>query len=150
MFSKIKNTSGFTLVEILASVILLTVVISFFLSIFPQMSNMNNRNGENLDSANVAKEVLVLVKENYSIDNSTLNLEGSILNFTIAENNSNSLIVKGTYDTLSNKKFFIELEINKTGAISNSTIDNLYQVKIKVKNSHENTNALATTYGYIR
>ena len=62
MFHNLKNNSGFTLIEILASVVLLTVVLSMFLSIFPQMANMNNRTGDNLDAANVGKELLVKYK----------------------------------------------------------------------------------------
>ncbi|MFJ7826936.1 type II secretion system protein J [Psychrobacillus sp. NPDC096623] len=150
MFRKTKNTNGFTLVEILASVVLLTVVISLFLSIFPQMSNMNNRNGENLDAANAAKELLMLVKENYTLDDSTNNLKGNILDFSISQNNTTSIIVEGTYKALNDKIFFAEVKIEKNGAISNSKIDNLYQVTIKVKNRQEDSKALATTYGYIR
>ena len=63
MFHNLKNNSGFTLIEILASVVLLTVVLSMFLSIFPQMANMNNSTGDNLDAANVGKELLVKMKE---------------------------------------------------------------------------------------
>ena len=150
MINKIANRNGFTLIEILASIVLLTVVISLFLSIFPQVGNMNHRNGENLDAANVAKEILVLVKKNYSIDNSTLTLKGNILDFTISQNNTNSTFVKGTYETLNNNTFFIELEIKKTGAIPNSSVENIYQVTIKIKNSPDNTNVLATTHGYIK
>ena len=65
MFHNLKNNSGFTLIEILASVVLLTVVLSMFLSIFPQMANMNNRTGDNLDAANVGKEVLVKMKKKH-------------------------------------------------------------------------------------
>ena len=63
MFHNLKNNRGFTLIEILASVVLLTVVLSMFLSIFPQMANTNNRTGDNLDAANVGKEVLVRMKK---------------------------------------------------------------------------------------
>lgn len=150
MINKITNGKGFTLIEILASIVLLTVVISLFLSIFPQMANTNNRNGDNLDAANVGKEILVLVKDTYTIESSSLQLNGNIPDFTIADNTPSSILLEGFYETLRDN-FFIEIEVDTLGAFLNSSVKNqLYQVTIRVYQSENSTNVLTTTHGYIK
>ena len=62
MFRNFLNSKGFTLVEVLASVVLLAVVLSIALSVFPNMFRTNEVNEESLDSVAVAKDALVRAK----------------------------------------------------------------------------------------
>ncbi|WP_392453988.1 type II secretion system protein J [Chryseomicrobium aureum] len=62
MYRNFLNSKGFTLVEVLASVVLLAVVLSIALSVFPNMFRTNEVNEESLDSVAVAKDALVRAK----------------------------------------------------------------------------------------
>ncbi|MFC4356003.1 type II secretion system protein J [Chryseomicrobium palamuruense] len=65
MLRNFLNSRGFTLVEVLASVVLLAVVITLSLSIFPNMFRTNDVNEQSLDAVAVAKDVLVKAKSSY-------------------------------------------------------------------------------------
>ncbi|MEK4486618.1 type II secretion system protein [Psychrobacillus sp. FSL H8-0484] len=158
MLNNIKNKNGFTLIEILASVVLLTIVISMFLSIFPQMANMNNRTGDNLDAANVGKELLVLVKKNaytsFLNNDSNLIIKTTIRNLTKKEDLTSSIIYEGTYDKLG-QTFFIKIQIKKIGEFpppDQSQFHQLHQViiDVDVKEIKTDSPTLTTTYGYIK
>jgi len=143
MLNKIKNTNGFTLIEILASIALLTVVISLFLSIFPQMANTNNRNGENLNAANVGKELLVEMKKIKYRKAIEINYLPN-LPIKNAKNigNSPNIIIEGDYNSFRVKMtIYPNAEANVKGSSKS-----LYLMKIEVM-SGENT--LTTTHGYL-
>ncbi|MEK3954142.1 PulJ/GspJ family protein [Psychrobacillus sp. FSL K6-1464] len=147
MFHNLKNNSGFTLIEILASVVLLTVVLSMFLSIFPQMANTNNRTGDNLDAANVGKEVLVKMKK-MSYENITSKTNLPIDNTTYT-NSTNNIQIKGTYVT-NVENYNVEININKTHDVEiNSSTTRLRRFSIKILDD-QNKNTLTTTYGYLQ
>lgn len=61
---KAKNEKGFTLVEVLAALTILGILFISYMTIFPQMTKMNERTGAKLETMNMAKETLVSVKEN--------------------------------------------------------------------------------------
>jgi len=156
MLNKFTNNNGFTLIEILASIVLLTVVISLFLSIFPQMGNMNQRNGDNLKAANVGKEVLVLVKKDKFTQfssNSTLSIKTTIPNLTRV-GNTFPIIYKGTYKNWG-ESFFVQIRIEGVGELQAPSdfkqFHQLHQVRIDVdsKEIQKNSKSLTTTYGYI-
>lgn len=139
MTNRLKNTSGFTLVEILASVVLLTVVISLFLSMFPQMANINNKNGENLDAANVGKELLVKYK-NYNNSNDNV-IKNTVLN-ALPPVNTSTVPKVSTYKY---DNFDIVVTIFPNADVS-GTAQTLYRIQIEVK---ENGHTLTTTHGYL-
>lgn len=60
---KLKNEKGFTLVEILAALTILGIVFISFMTIFPQMSNLNERTETKLQTMNIAKSELVELKK---------------------------------------------------------------------------------------
>lgn len=147
MFHNLKNNSGFTLIEILASVVLITVVLSMFLSIFPQMANMNNRTGDNLEAANVGKEVLVKMKK-LSYENITSKTNLPIANTTYTNSTSN-IQINGTYVT-NVKNYNVEININKTHDVEvNSSTTRLRRFSIEILDD-QNKNTLTTTYGYLQ
>ncbi|QFF99575.1 type II secretion system protein [Psychrobacillus glaciei] len=148
MFLKHKNTNGFTLIEILASIVLLTVIISMFLTMFPQMANMNNRTGDNLDAANVGKELLVIIKKNnYNnfSNNTNLAIKEKIHTISINKSNNDYLLLKDTY-----KSFFIEIKIYNSKVFPDNSTNQLYKVSIEVKKNEASPTPLTTTYGYIK
>lgn len=134
MCKKKTHQSGFTLVEILASVVLLTVVISLFLTLVPQMFAMNDRTEDNLKATLVAKEVIAAIKQRDY------------------DSQLNALLVSSPpkYDfTIDNdikyKPYNIKVTINPTPDVS-GTIQKLYRLTVDVKD--KNGKILTTTYGY--
>jgi len=141
MINKISNRGGFTLIEILASIVLLTVVISMFLSTFPHMSNINNRTGDNLEAANVAKELLVKFK-NYKTTNDNF-FKVTVTNALPPRNN----LLDPKISTFIYDSFDIVLTIYpKSDANVNGSAQSLYLLKIEVMNGD---NTLTTTHGYL-
>ena len=142
MFHNLKNNSGFTLIEILASVVLLTVVLSMFLSIFPQMANMNNRTGDNLDAANVGKELLVKYK-NYKTSPDNV-FKTTVTNALPPTNTS----IEPKISTYIYENFDIVVTIYpKADANVQGSAQSLYLMKIEVMNGN---NTLTTTHGYLK
>ena len=150
MLNRIKNTSGFTLVEILATVVLLTVVISLFLSIFPQMANMNNRNGENLDAANIGKELLVSIKKT-SYNEVSLGTGLPISVVSVNPTSDNKIVIIGNY-----KSFKTRLTLKNATEETDTGNVPLHQLNIEIFAKSQEVsidnkiNALSTTYGYIK
>lgn len=146
MFKNFLNSRGFTLVEILASIVLLAVVISISLSIFPNMFKTNDVNEESLDAVAIAKDVLVRIKDN------------SDQSFV-----SHSLIVDSPADPAvpTNHKYYRDStkypgyeilliidpnEIKTDPSNPTSAGLDLYQVTVHV---YEGTSIRATNYGYV-
>ncbi|MBD7908398.1 type II secretion system protein [Sporosarcina sp. Sa3CUA8] len=71
MKRKTTEESGLTLVEILASLVILGIVFVAFMTIFPQMTLFNNRTETKLETMNEARVILEEYKS-YSIDFSEL------------------------------------------------------------------------------
>jgi len=146
MINKIKNSNGFSLIEILASIVLLTVVISLFLSVFPQMANMNNRNSGNLDAANIAKELLVEIKK-IKFNEASI---GTNLPFAVTSVNRSKdgkkKVVFGDY-----KSFKVRLSVTET--VEETDVP-LHRLKIEIFKKEQDvlieTNVLSTTHGYIK
>lgn len=130
--------------EILASVVLLTVVISLFLTMFPQMANINNKNGENLDAANVGKELLVKMKK-LTLDKAILKENLPITISSNINSSSNPIIILGTYDS-NNQSFKAKITIWPTPDVNGA--QTLHRMQIDIMNS--NDRILTTTYGYLK
>ena len=143
MFHNLKNNNGFTLIEILASVVLLTVVLSMFLSIFPQMANMNNRTGDNLDAANVGKELLVEMKKiKYGAALEINNLPNLPIENANNIGTSPNTVIEGDYNSFKVRMtIYPNAEANVQGSAQS-----LYLMKIEVMNGD---NTLTTTHGYL-
>jgi type II secretory pathway pseudopilin PulG len=55
----IRNEKGITLIEVLVSIVLLSITFLSVMSFFPQMGLMNNQNQDKARAINLAKEVLI-------------------------------------------------------------------------------------------
>ncbi|WP_411567610.1 type II secretion system protein J [Sporosarcina sp. GW1-11] len=58
-----KNEKGFTLVEVLAALTILGIVFVSFMTIFPQMTNINSKTEAKLETMNLAKRELAFWKD---------------------------------------------------------------------------------------
>lgn len=137
------NSRGFTLVEVLASVVLLAVVLSISLSIFPSMFKTNNVNEESLDAVAVAKDTLIKAK-NGAIKSKTF----------IPVSTSQETLDLFPSDEQPDDSHFTYNEITPLGdykvyyIIDPTNVDSLglYEVSIYVV---ERDTIRATNYGYI-
>jgi len=65
MKSRKGNEKGMTLVEILAALVILGIVFIGFMTIFPQMTNFNEKTGRKLSAMNEARVLLDDYKNSY-------------------------------------------------------------------------------------
>ena len=158
---ELKNQSAFTLIEVLAAVILLSIVIILTLSIFPQMANLNDKSENNLNTVSAGKEILYKMRDVIfsEIDTGsivTLNTSNDLpIHLTEIKCNKvtfesttcpqdGPIILKGTYKYFE-KNYNVEITIQTT--IESGT-KSFRKLKIDIKDS-KNT-VLTTTHGYIK
>ena len=144
MQKSIKNEQGLTLIEVLASIVLLSIVIVFFLSLFPQIINFNKSTEENLQAAATAKEVRVLVKEELE----SMDTFPSKLSFTNERTLDDGVYsYNGKYND-----FEVVIELHDQPFVGDepqkNEIRKLYKFKVSIE--HSDTRILSKTYGFIR
>lgn len=132
------NEKGLTLIEVLASIALLSIVIVSFLSLFPQITNFNDSTEKNLQAAAVAKEVRVLVKEEATIPHHQ--------NFSFTYERTGPSNEKYMYKGQHNQ-FQVLLEIDENPFNQGRSMQNLYKFKVTILN--DENNQLSITYGFI-
>lgn len=129
------NEKGLTLIEVLASIVLLSIVIVSFLSLFPQITNFNDSTEKNLQAAAVAKEIRVLVKEEAMIPHPQK------FTFTNERNGPSSEVYmyKGQHNS-----FQVLLEVDENPY---RNTQHLYKFKVIILN--DENHQLSITYGFI-
>jgi len=131
-------------VEVLASVVLLAVVLSISLSVFPNMFKTNSINEESLDAVAVAKDALVRAKDGELLDEEfvEINNDSKIKDYFP----SNTGPQNGYYT------FSKPSDLNSTATlyyvIDRTKVDGLelYEITIYVV---ERSSIRATNYGYL-
>lgn len=61
--AKLKNEIGFTLIEVLSSIVILTIIITIFLNVFIQSSQTNRTSGEIIDATYFAQTEMERIYE---------------------------------------------------------------------------------------
>ena len=134
----LNNENGLTLIEVLASIVLLSIIIVSFLSLFPQISNFNESTEKNLQAAAVAKEVRVLVKEE------STNPHPQKFSFTNDRTGPNNGLY--SYEGQHNE-FPVLIEVDENPFNTNGNRQNLYKFKVTILN--DENRQLSETYGFI-
>lgn len=133
--------------EVLASVVLLAVVLSISLSVFPNMFKTNSVNEESLDAVAVAKDALVRVKDGH------LKTDTSLVITTVSANSTFTALFNG--GTTPDSTHFLTSEVTPLAGdyqiyyvVDPTNVDSLdlYEVTIYVV---ERSAIRATNYGYI-
>lgn len=153
------NNKGLTLVEILATLVLIGIVFVGVMSIFPQMSLFNEKTYTKLDSMNLARQEMSELKElTFSKDknlilnqittaslasNPMIKYQIDSSNSEVDENNKPIHLLKKKEDGYDYELRFYE-NPKLTGDIH---VENLYQVHLIVK-TEEVFNS--ETFGYIK
>ncbi|WP_010099178.1 type II secretion system protein [Ornithinibacillus scapharcae] len=127
------NKNGFTLVELLASIAILTLVIGAFIPIFINIAQWNNKSEDNLIGANLIAEVA------YNLES---NAEG-FSNIEIAScNDTYSFVDYGDSYEMNGREYDVNLHVCQEEKVS------LYRTKIQIY-SQDNT-LVGESYTYIR
>ncbi|MDR6122187.1 prepilin-type N-terminal cleavage/methylation domain-containing protein [Bacillus sp. SLBN-46] len=131
-----EKEKGVTLIEVLISIVILSIIFLSFMRFFPQMGFMNNENADKTQAINTAKEILIEWQESEDLKNFLKNPTGTFLQeyvkteagyyyFKTVESNYNVYIkIKISSDLVStpNKTFLIQVELlNKRNNIISET-----------------------------
>ncbi|PIC87239.1 hypothetical protein CSV72_04495 [Sporosarcina sp. P20a] len=139
---KRKNERGFTLVEILASLTILGIVFISFMTIFPQMVNVNERTETKLQTMNIARKELVDLKRNSTVLNASTKTKDSL----------------GPDDyeiySIERSDYVLEVECHNVGNQTCSGVGKkepervreLYRINIKILKEEK---VISETFGYI-
>ncbi|WP_262173473.1 type II secretion system protein J [Saccharococcus sp. Marseille-Q5394] len=131
------NEKGMTLVEILAALVILGIVFVGFMSVFPQMTNFNEKTGTKLETMNEARNLLHQFKTLYTYDEFT----------DSSYTDSDGMWIKTVNTELINEK--VQYRIRKTPSLEAGTTteqSNLHLVEILIIN---NGKVKSKTFGYI-
>lgn len=143
----LKQERGISLVEVVASIVILSIVIILGMSIFSQMEKTNSNSKENLDTANIGKELLFELKKiNFTnINNKSISElnENFPIEVITLENNMKDLSFTGTYQYL-DKIYGVNIYISKDVEMDTRSHR---RVMIEVKNSRDNISS--TFHGYL-
>lgn len=154
-----QNQKGMTLIEVLLSIVILTIILGTVIKFFPQMGMMNKQNETKQQAVNLAKKELMYWK---------ISLETS-QDFMDFKNNTNpnqifTFINKVEGDTItiepetvsiktlttksSNSDFGVKVIIYKESDLT-SNPRKAYQIHIKLLKDGNEDNPYSETYGYI-
>ncbi|MHC0037466.1 type IV pilus modification PilV family protein [Pseudoneobacillus sp. C159] len=158
------NQNGVSLIEVLASVVLLFIILTSFFSFFNNSLVFSSKNEEELVAFNLARKTLKIVEAKY---NNTLDQTQFLINCSnyptsypvelIAEleNSKCNYSVNGVsyYPEISlTKKNYTENTITGVNTLTLTALPVLYIINIKIYNSPltANRKLLSETFGYIR
>lgn len=159
---KINNQAGFTLIEVLVSIVILSIVLTTFFSFFSQSLIFSGKNEEKLVAYNLASKTLKIVELRYNNKLSSTQSKIEIYSTndicssdltTIAPNLKwDSLSPSMCYYIENQKKYYPEIVITKLET-TDFTSPTLFTINIKVFNSPKsdvNRKLLSETFGYMR
>lgn len=144
---------GFTLIEVLISIVILFIVLTSFFAFFSQSLVFSSKNEEQLVAFNLANKTLKIVEGKYK-NNINLNLTlNSCTNFPAelaAELDATTCSYKQNQ-----KNYFPEITITKQTSTdyTGTSFPILYIINVKIYNANStvaNRKLLTETFGYIR
>ncbi|MFF2447730.1 prepilin-type N-terminal cleavage/methylation domain-containing protein [Neobacillus sp. NPDC058068] len=149
----VRNEKGVTLIEILISIVILSIIFLSIMRFFPQMGLMNQQNENKSQAINTAKGLLIDWQESNKVK-------------TFIANDKQTI---GFITNVNNKDYYTNFNPNPSGTdYIFTTIKNSYEVTIKIKKSpieksnvysvhlivmqlkNKNGNVVAETYGYVK
>ncbi|MDP4084546.1 MAG: type II secretion system protein [Bacillota bacterium] len=136
---------GFTLIEVLVSIILLFIVLTSFMGFFTQSAFFSNKNEQKLGTIQTAQKVIKLV------DNTVSKQDLYAAGITDTDGN----VLTGVYHLYSTANIedllnqSLNTNFNIIADISNDKTDNLILFKVTVQDSSDSNNK-SVSYTYIR
>lgn len=135
-----QNEKGVTLIEVLLSIVILSVIFLSIMRFFPQMGFMNKENEDKTQAINTANEILIEWQESEDVKINLKNRTMNVLPGYITPDSTNYKFKtkKGNFDVN------IKIQIN-SDLISTPIKTHLIQIELLNKRG----NIVSKTYGYI-
>lgn len=133
---KIKdNNDGFSLIELLVSIILLTIIIGAFLSVFEYVTRNNITSGQIDDEGYVAQtfmeDIIDKVNQDVEWDEKIINITADYDSYTAPS--PTSLDVKHTFQKEEEERYYVKTEITEGAyTLSGETSENENLIKVVV------------------
>ncbi|MBT2735786.1 prepilin-type N-terminal cleavage/methylation domain-containing protein [Bacillus sp. ISL-7] len=147
----IQNDKGVTLIEVLVSIVLLSIIFLSFMSFFPQMGLMNNQNQDKAKAINIAKEVLVNWQESSDVKWFLVKTD-QVIGFTSTD--PKVAHTRFSYDPTyyyfetTKDNYDVNIKINRFPETSSrlSSINSIVVQLLDKKNRH----VVSETFGYVK
>ncbi|WP_442595270.1 prepilin-type N-terminal cleavage/methylation domain-containing protein [Neobacillus sp. D3-1R] len=103
----VKEQKGFTLLEVLLSITILSIILISFFSFFPQAAKFNDTNDQKLKGVSLAKEVLVTIQSSNSIQSFLNNVSTNpTATDTFSKNNPQYQSLKLSEDIINHTDYY--------------------------------------------
>ncbi len=136
----LKSQHGLTLVEVLVSILILSIIVVTFLTFFLQSTKMTNTSEEVLDGSYVAQNQIEKIYFKSETDSYQTFIEAVRLESTNYQSSNGVETMMSEQDG-----YKIETEIEPAKNNNNQTIDDLYAVLVKVFNQSNQLKAQMET-----
>jgi prepilin-type N-terminal cleavage/methylation domain-containing protein len=156
MLKKHLKQDGLTLIEVLVSIVILSIILTTFFSFFGQSLIFSGKNEEKLVAYNLASKTLKIVEKNFKNKlPSTQSAIEIISSATVCTNQQEELVsptnLSICYYKENQKSYFPEITITKE--TTSFSVPTLFTINIKIYNSaktNPNRKLLSETFGFMR
>jgi prepilin-type N-terminal cleavage/methylation domain-containing protein len=137
----IPNEKGLTLVEVLISIVILSIILLSFMRFFPQMGYLNKQNEDKTQAINSAKEILIDWQNSNDVKD-FLNdpALGNLPGYTSEDSSY-------YYCETTKGSFKVKIKIKKTSDLNSVPTEARF---IQVQLLNNSGSIVSETYGYIR
>lgn len=152
--NKILKQDGFTLLEVLVSIVLLFIILTSFFTFFSNSLIFSGKNEEELVSFNLASKTLKIIQDKYenTLDQSEYKIMCS--NYPTAYPTELISVLNSStcYYKENEINYYPEVTITKQTSAPYSGLPVLYVINVKIYNTDvpSNRKLLSETFGYIR
>lgn len=153
MKNQIDNEKGLTLLEVLLSIVILTIILVTVMNFFPQMGFMNKQNEDKQQATNLAKKELIYWQETLGNSSDFENFKKNpkqdypfIREDDTVSDNTSTITIKTNTTRSTNSIFNVEVIINKDSDLD-SEPTKAYPIDIKLFKNKDTL--VSETYGYV-
>lgn len=144
------NEKGVTLIEVLVSIVLLSVVFMSVMNFFPQMGFINQVNTDKNKAINLTKEILINWQESSDVKWFLVRTD-NVTGFTPSESKVNytnfSFDTDYYYFETTKDSYNVHIKIKKLPN-KNSKLVSIHSINIQLLN--KKGNVVSETYGYVK
>lgn len=144
MKENFQSQKGLTLIEVLASIVLLGIILTSFMGFFTQSALFTNKNEQKLDTVQTTQKIVNLVEINITKED-LKNREIIDASGTVVTNPTN--LDKAALETYFDDP--IDTDYTVSAIITNNSLENLIMFKIIVQDP-KSLSSKSETYTYIR
>ncbi|MDR7077911.1 prepilin-type N-terminal cleavage/methylation domain-containing protein [Neobacillus niacini] len=144
-----KSEKGVTLIEVIASIAILSIILISFMGIFPQMGIMNKNNEDKTQAVSTTKEILIHWQDSENVKSY---LTSPTQTSVVTSDDPNLVFIKndGGYYYFETVKdiYRVNIKIANSPNTNSSKIYKLHSIQIELFNNKNNL--VGETYGFIK